>query len=165
MRITSHTAKLFALILLLAFSATLSQAIGIAVAVRGASGYGPEFPFGDCASGNVGSSPDNITGCEEFSGTTSILSFNGTDYTTTQFVFGATGVTGTIWNLIDLGVVGPNTTFTLPPLFALNDPGIFGCDAFFDGATSAIASDNSVLSTDCTGGLTDPALANIINNG
>jgi len=139
------------LILLLAFSATLSQAAGIAVSVRSASGYGPE----------CGSSP-GLTNCEAFSGTTSTLTFNGTDYTVTQFFINSPG---TIYNLIDLGNIQANTTFSLPALFALNDPGIFGCDASFDGATVATDSDGHPLSTDCTAGLTDSTLANIINNG
>jgi hypothetical protein len=116
--------------------------------VRTASNYGPESSFAACASGSVGFN------CEAF-GTASTVSFGGTDFSVSQFVFGDGVAPGTVLNLVDLGVLGANQTFTLPT--SLFDPTlteIFACGTGSDGATFAMDSVGKNLGTFCTAGLT-----------
>jgi hypothetical protein len=126
--------------------------------VRAGSNYGPVSTFAACASGSVGFE------CEAF-GPTSTVSFDGTDFTVSQFVFGAGGNPGTILNLVDLGVLNPNQTFTLPP--SLFDPAqteIFACgSSSLDGATAATDSLGTAISTFCTKNLL--ALPDLSQNG
>jgi len=113
--------------------------------VRGGSNYGPLSTFSSCANGT------NPNPCEAF-GPTSTVSFDGTDFTVSQFVFGGPNTPGTVLNLVNLGVLGPNATFTLPP--SLFDPAtteIFACgQGGFDGATAAKDSSMAPISTFCT---------------
>lgn len=116
--------------------------------VRTASNYGPESSFAACASGSVGFN------CEAF-GTASTVSFGGTDFSVSQFVFGDGVAPGTVLNLVDLGVLGANQTFTLPA--NLFDPAlteVFACGTGSDGATFAMDSIGTNLGTFCTAGLT-----------
>jgi hypothetical protein len=156
MRLTSPAAKLVSAILLLATSATLSQAIGIAVRVRGASNYGIGPDFSGCVA--------RIRQCGEgFNLVPTTVTFNGINYNIYQFAFDPgfdptpTGVN--ILNLIDLGSIGPNTTFTLPPGFF--DPAfteIFSCNDLFTpsqgGSQATFDSSGKTLTGPCTPGLT-----------
>jgi hypothetical protein len=126
--------------------------------VRGGSNYGPLSTFSSCANGT------NPNPCEAF-GPTSTVSFDGTDFTVSQFVFGGPNTPGTVLNLVDLGVLGPNVTFTLPT--SLFDPAtaeIFACGGGgFDGATAAKDSSMAPISTFCTQNLL--SLPDISQNG
>ena len=113
--------------------------------VRGGSNYGPLSTFSSCANGT------NPNPCEAF-GTPSTVSFDGTDFSVSQFVFGGPNTPGTVLNLVNLGVLGPNVTFTLPPsLFNPATTEIFACgQGGFDGSTSAKDSSGASISSFCT---------------
>ncbi len=156
MRLTSSAAKLFSLLLLLAACATLSQAIGIAVSVRGASNYGVGPDFSGCAA--------QIIECGEgFNLAPTVVTFNGNTFSIVQFAFDAsfdpTPTGGNILNVVDLGMIGPNTTFSLPPAFFTPVfTEIFSCNNVFTptagGALVTTDSANKVLTGPCTPGLT-----------
>jgi hypothetical protein len=133
--------------------------------VRGGSNYGPESTFASCADGSV-------LDCEAF-GPVSTVSFGGVDFTVSQFVFNTEDTTVScgghappcVLNLVDLGVLTANQTFTLPPtLFNPALTEIFACGNGSDGATSAVDSLGSSISTFCTQGLTG-ALPDLDQNG
>lgn len=131
MRLTTLTSKLFSLFVLLAATASMSCAISLPV--RGASNYGNGPDFAGCAS------VPPIAMCGEGFNLTPVGTFSlgGKTYSIVQFAFDPgfdptpTGVN--ILNVVDLGMIGPNTTFTLPP-------------AFFTPAFTEILSCNSVTS-------------------
>jgi len=117
MRLTSTATKLFSLLLLLAACATLSsQAIGTTVAVRGSSNYGVGS-FASCTT--VPLPPE----CGEGFDLTPVGTFTSgvNTYSIVRFAFDPsfdptpTGVN--VLDVVDLGIIGPNTTFTLPSAF------------------------------------------------
>lgn len=144
MRFQLFVSKFMALSALLFFVAAQSHATPI-TKVRGGSNYGPLSSFMSCADGSANNP------CEAF-GPTSTVSFGGTDFTVSQFVFGGPGGPGTVLNLVDLGVLTANQTFTLPT--TLFDPAkveIFACGGgSFDGAIAAVDSSGGPISTFCT---------------
>ncbi|HEY2352367.1 MAG TPA: PEP-CTERM sorting domain-containing protein [Candidatus Acidoferrum sp.] len=144
MRFQLNVAKFIAFSVLMFFVAAQSHATPIGI-VRGGSNYGPLTTFMSCADGSANNP------CEAF-GPITTVSFGGTDFTVSQFVFGGPGGPGTVLNLVDLGVLTANQTFTLPP--SLFDPAkveIFACGGGgFDGATAAVDSSGGPISTFCT---------------
>jgi hypothetical protein len=144
----NHVVKATALCVLTMALAISAGATSV-TKVRGGSNYGPQSTFSSCADGSNGNP------CEAF-GPTTTVSFGGTDFTVSQFVFGGPGGPGTVLNLVDLGVLGPNQTFTLPPsLFDPTKTEIFACGGgSLDGSNAAVDSGNNPISTFCTQGLT-----------
>lgn len=144
MRFKIFVAKFTALSALMFLVGAQSHATPI-TKVRGGSNYGPLSSFMSCADGSANNP------CEAF-GTPSTVSFNGTDFTVSQFVFGGPGGPGTVLNLVDLGVLTANQTFSLPT--SLFDPAkveIFGCGGGgFDGSMAAVDSSGGPISTFCT---------------
>jgi hypothetical protein len=147
MRFQLFVVKFMALSVLMLFVAAQSHATTVSK-VRGGSNYGPLTNFMSCADGSANNP------CEAF-GTPSTVSFGGTDFTVSQFVFGGPGGPGTVLNLVDLGVLTANQTFTLPT--GLFDPAkveIFACGGgAFDGSVAAVDSSGGPISTFCTQGL------------
>jgi hypothetical protein len=143
-----HAVQTIALCLLTFVLATTAGATAV-TKVRGGSNYGPQSTFSSCADGSNGNP------CEAFGPITTISS-GGVDFTVSQFVFGGPGGPGTVLNLIDMGVLGPNQTFSLVP--GLFDPAlteIFACGGgSLDGSNAAVDSGNNPISTFCTQGLT-----------
>jgi hypothetical protein len=140
MRLTSTATKLFSLLLLFAACATFSsQAIGTTVAVRGSSNYGVGS-FTSCTT--VPLPPE----CGEGFNLTPVGTFTlgGKTYSIVQFAFDPsfdptpTGVN--VLDVVDLGMIGPNTTFTLP-------------SAFFTPSLTEIFSCNNVFTPTSGGGL------------
>lgn len=144
MRFKIFVAKFMALSALMFFAAALSHATTV-TKVRGGSNYGPLSTFQSCADGSANNP------CEAFT-TPTTVSFDGTDFTVAQFVFGGPGGPGTVLNLVDLGVLTANQTFTLPT--GLFDPAkveIFACGGGgFDGSMAAVDSSGGPISTFCT---------------
>jgi PEP-CTERM motif len=157
MRLTSTATKLFSLLLLLAACATFSsQAIG--TTVRGSSSYGVGS-FAACTTVPL------IPQCGEGFNLTPVGTFTlgGNTYSIVQFAFDPsfdptpTGVN--VLNVVDLGMIGPNTTFTLPSAFftpSLTE--IFSCNNVFTptsgGNTVTVNSANQPLTGPCTPGVT-----------
>ena len=143
----NHVVKAAALCVLTLVLAITADATTV-TKVRGGSNYGPAPSFSSCADGSFGNP------CQAF-GPISTVSFGGTDFTVSQFVIGGPGGPGTVYNLVDLGVLGPNQSFTLPPsLFDPNLTEIFACGNGLDGSNQAVDSGNNPISTFCTQGLT-----------
>lgn len=141
-------------ILLIAIASTC----GATIPVRGGSNYGanstdPTF-FTDCLDGNVGSA------CEAFNLTPTVVTFNGLNYNVFQFVTGNFQVAGTLYNVIDLGSVGPNSTFTLPTaFFPTSSTEIFSCNDQNDLSIS-----NGTLVDSGTIPFAGPCTANLASN-
>ncbi len=152
MRFISPLTKFVAVSLLLAASANLSQAIGIAVSVRGASQYGLDPGFASCSGSAIG---DN---CQSFNLTPTVVTFNGLNYNIFQVAINDGTNPVVIYDLLDVGAIGPNKTFSLPPLFTSTLTEVFGCgpQGVLDG--SVVATDSSFpannLAGPCTPGLT-----------
>lgn len=144
MRIQIFVAKFMALSALMLLVTAQSHATPI-TKVRGGSNYGPLSSFMSCADGSANNP------CEAF-GPIVTVSFGGTDFTVSQFVFGGPGGPGTVLNLVDLGVLTANQTFSLPT--TLFDPAkveIFACGGGgFDGSMAAVDSSGGPISTFCT---------------
>jgi hypothetical protein len=141
--------------------------------VRGGSHYGSNDPttfnngsaFNDCLTGQV------QLACEAFtSAPISTTVVNGQTYGIRQFVFGNTNIQGTVFDIIDLGSIAPNTTFSLPlafftpgatQVFTCGD-GSFGGDPL-SGSTSIFDTGGATGFGPCTPGLT--AIPDISTNG
>jgi PEP-CTERM motif len=158
MRLTSTATKLFSLLLLLAACATFSsRAIGT-VPVRGSSNYGVGS-FASCTT--VPLQPE----CGEGFNLTPVgtFTFGGKTYSIVQFAFDPsfdptpTGVN--VLNVVDLGAIGPNETFTLPSAFftpSLTE--LFTCNEFnaptSGGNTVTMDSGHNSLTGPCIPGVT-----------
>src|SRR5205085_7921477 len=133
--------------------AIVTQCLATKIPVRAGSNYGSNTGFSDCLSGNT----DNA--CEAFDLTPIVVSFDGQNFNVLQFVTGfGGGAAGTLYNIIDLGAVGPNTTFTLPPsFFPPAFTGVFSCNDQSDPLTpsaSLFDSGQQPITGPCTPGLT-----------
>jgi hypothetical protein len=153
MRLTSTATKLFSLLLLLAACTTFSsQAIG--TTVRGGSNYGTGS-FASCTT--VPLPPE----CGEGFNLTPVGTFTlgGNTHSIVQFAFDPsfdptpTGVN--VLDVVDLGMIGPNATFTLPSAFftpSLTE--IFSCNNVFTptsgGGTVILDSGGHVVNGPCT---------------
>jgi len=148
--------KVIALLFVLLLTAAASQARS--VGVKGASDYGPQTSFAGCEHGTVGGN------CEAFNLTPiAVVSFNGLSYNVYQFVSGNGTSAGTLVDLIDIGSIGPNATFTLPSLFAPASTEVFSCNTggspTTGGNTFAFDSGGVAMAGPCTPGLTSaPAI-------
>jgi PEP-CTERM motif len=159
MRLTSTATKLFSLLLLLAACATLSsQAIGTTVAVRGSSNYGVGS-FANCT--KVPLPPE----CGEGFNLTPVGTFTlgSNTYSIVQFafdpVFDPTPTGVNVLDVVDLGLIGPNTTFTLPSaFFTASLTEIFSCNDVFTptsgGDLVTMDSGHNQLTGPCTPGVT-----------
>lgn len=112
----------------------LSSSSAWATTIRGGSNYGTStMSFSDCYEND---SNTMGTACEAFNSTPTVVSFDGTNYDVFQFVVGEGDSTpGTIYDVIDLGSIAANTTFSLPSLFTSSGTQVFTCNDQFD-ATS-----------------------------
>jgi hypothetical protein len=159
MRLTSTATKLFSLLLLLAACAILSsQANGTTVTVRGSSNYGVGS-FANCTL--VPLPPE----CGEGFNLTPVGTFTlgGNTYSVVQFafdpVFDPTPTGVNVLNVVDLGLIGPNTTFTLPSaFFTASLTEIFSCNNVFTptagGNLVTLDSANQPVTGPCTPGVT-----------
>jgi hypothetical protein len=159
MRLTSTATKLFSLLLLLAACAAFSsQATGTAVGVRGSSNYGVGS-FASCTT--VPLTPE----CGEGFNLTPVgtFTFGGNTYSIVRFAFDPsfnptpTGVN--VLDVVDLGMIGPNTTFTLPSAFFTSSlTEIFSCNDVFNptsgGGSITLDSGGNQLTGPCTPGVT-----------
>jgi hypothetical protein len=159
MRLTSFATKLFSLLLLLAACATFSsQAIGTTVPIRGSSNYGVGS-FASCTTVPL------MPQCGEGFNLTPVGTFTlgANTYSIVQFAFDPsfdptpTGVN--VLDVVDLGMIGPNTTFTLPSAFftpSLTE--IFSCNNVFTptsgGGSVTLNSAMQPLTGPCTPGVT-----------
>jgi PEP-CTERM motif len=157
MRLTAT--KLFSLLFLLAACTTFSsQATGTAVGVRGSSNYGVGS-FASCTT--VPLPPE----CGEGFDLTPVGTFTlgGITYSIVRFAFDPTfdptptGVN--VLDVVDLGMIGPNTTFTLPSaFFTASLTEIFSCNDVFTptsgGGSITLNSAMQPLTGPCTPGVT-----------
>jgi hypothetical protein len=146
-------------ILLVAIASTCGAT---AIPVRGGSNYGANSPdpgfFTDCVNGTV------TLACEAFNSTPTAITFNGLNYNVFEFVTGNTGIAGTLYYVIDLGSVGPNSTFTLPTaFFPVAGTEIFSCNKQDDLSTNhgfLFDSGGNPFTGPCTANLaTNPGLS------
>jgi len=170
MRLTSTATKLFFPLLFFAACATFSsQAIGTTVPTRGSSNYGVGS-FASCTT--VPLTPQ----CGEGFNLTPVGTFTsgGNTYSIVQFAFDPsfdptpTGVN--VLNVVDLGMIGPNTTFTLPSaFFTPSFTQIFSCNDVFTptsgGNTVTLNSAMQPLTGPCTPGVTSAPDLNLNLDG
>jgi hypothetical protein len=135
----------------------VSQCLATKVAVRAGSDYGSNTSFSDCLSGV------SQNACEAFNLTPTIVSFDGQTFDILQFVTGfGNGSPGTVFNIVDLGPVGPNTTFTLPPsFFPAASAEVFSCNDVSNPLTPSSAlfdSGQQPITGPCTPDLTTATL-------
>jgi len=107
MRLERPIVKMIAMCVL---ALTAVVANGATIPVRGASHYGANSDFGACLAGAVNDA------CEAFdtsSADIGTVNFNGISYNVEQFVTGFSGVSGTVYDVIDFGNLAAGTTYTL----------------------------------------------------
>jgi hypothetical protein len=81
-----------------------------AINVNGASHYGPDPGFLSCL--------DGTSNCQSFDlADPTVVSFNSLNYDVFQFVTNDGNGVVSLFNIVDLGSLGPDATFTLPPAF------------------------------------------------
>jgi hypothetical protein len=132
--------------------AVVSQCQATKIPVRAGSNYGSNTDFQDCLTGNTQNA------CEGFSLTSAMVTFDGQNFDILQFVTGfGNGAAGTVFNIVDLGPIGPNTTFSLPPsFFPPAFTGVFSCNDVSNPLTPSQAlfdSGNQPITGPCTPGL------------
>jgi hypothetical protein len=132
MRVRTRLLKVFVLFALFAAIAVPSGATTI-VHVRGGSGYGPSsfssgsgVTYSNCADGSFGNP------CEDFQLAPFTVDINGLNYQVFQFT---TLGPGNVLDVIEIGTVAANSTFTLPVSNSLLESGVFYCGNSLDSTT------------------------------
>jgi hypothetical protein len=127
-----------------------------AVSIHGASHYGPDPGFLSCEDGT-----DN---CQAFNLTPTVVNFGGNTYDVVQFVTNDGSGDVSVYNVVDLHLLGANATFSLPPaFFTPAQTEILGCGGQsdpFDGSTFPTDSSFPALEISgiCTAGSTVPSV-------
>lgn len=149
-----HNSVLALLVLSLLLFVVVTPTRASTMPVRGASNYGSnsDITFTDCVTGAVADA------CEAFNLTPTVVSFDAHTYDVDQFVFGGSGESGTIFDIVDLGDIAPGTTFALPAIFDPALTEVFSCNNQLTptegGSTSAFDSGDNSVTGPCTPGLT-----------
>lgn len=137
------------------------------IPVRGGSNYGSadglaSGDFNACLTGNTAVTLGDA--CEAFNLSTGItVTLNGTTYNVDQFVFGDGTDPGTVFDVVDIGLIAPGTTFSFSGIFTPLNTEVFSCDDHIDLFNASNSKDFNTNVTDsgsssmvgpCTSGLT-----------